>query len=134
MRGFIVIVAIVAGGSVHGAEFTVENKCPPTFTVVNKVPAPVPTVLADGGYGNLPSYDAPAGYEWKRYQGAPWKLFPLNAITSAPEVAPTSPKAQWEAAVVQPPEIAVLPFASPGVGLAAPRVAPLVSSNCGTLG
>ena len=39
MRFFLVLVGLVAGGAVQAQTFTVTNKTPPRFVVVNRMPA-----------------------------------------------------------------------------------------------
>lgn len=96
--------------------------------VAPAVPTP-PT--ADGGTGALPNRSAPAGQEWKRYPGEPWKLFPLT--TAAPAVAaprPFSPAAPTTATTAVPPA-GTSPRPAPGRGSSAgtTRTGPGTSMN-----
>jgi hypothetical protein len=60
--------------------------CSPSRPLAVDSPAPFGH---DGGTGDLPDRPAPAGREWKRYPGGPWKLFPAtSAAAEVPAVRP----------------------------------------------
>lgn len=68
---FAVVVLLL--GAQPAPEFVVENKCPPVFMVTNRVPA-LPTD---------PSQPAPPGYQWQRWPGGTWKLYPVEVSRQA---------------------------------------------------
>ena len=58
------------------AQFKVENRAAPAFVVVNKTTQKkvAPTD---------PSKPAPSGYQWQKWPGEDWKLYPLEVSRQA---------------------------------------------------
>jgi hypothetical protein len=64
MRFLMLAELLLIVAPIDPPRFEVTNKCP-AFEVTNKMPAAKP---AD------PRQPAPAGYQWQRWPGEPWKL------------------------------------------------------------
>jgi hypothetical protein len=84
----VVVVAGIAGYA-FGAKPPQVSARPPQIAV---------TEPADTG-GDMPPHAAPAGQEWRRYEGLPWVLYPIDP---APAVAETRPFADSRPAAFTP--------------------------------
>lgn len=82
MRLLIALVALAAAATGAAA----QPKAPPV--TIDDRPSAAPKKSRTG---DMPPHAAPVGYEWKRYPGEPWNLFPVAAAaTAAPGVAAPS--------------------------------------------